>query len=459
MATQGERDRIYEMRVVEERSWSQIYRAFPHLRREKVRQIVYRRLKRGGETSKVPKKQDSEDRPPNASPDTHQVKFDDDGREATAYSISARIKTLAQLLEAAEVDLDVWYVDHYVVNKWEIARKDQEKDLTFTDGVIDGCVRDRGGMFVQPLFQVKAWLKRRQEAEIKQLIDDMREDLRRQAPAVIYRRPPANSPHPAEHMFELSIPDLHFGMWSSGEVTGQGDYHMEEARRLFLAATCELMGYAGGAGIEKILFPLGNDLLAADNSRNETTHGTPQDTQAEHRVRFRAVRQMVKEAIDMLAAVAPVEVVMVPGNHDRDTAFMLGEALVDWYWNTPDVTIDNSLPLRKYKRYGRCLIGFTHGDEEKRVMLPMLMASEAKQLWAETTFHEFHIGHTHRKKEEKFLPLDEINGVRLRVIPSLAEADYWHYRKGFVTGIRAAEGYLWHKTKGQVAVYSYNPST
>lgn len=63
---------------------------------------------------------------------------------ATAWSKSPRITTLEQLLAACEVDLDVWRVDHYLVNKWEVGVK--------TDG---------GGIAVEPLFQVKAWLVRR----------------------------------------------------------------------------------------------------------------------------------------------------------------------------------------------------------------------------------------------------------------------------------------------------------
>ncbi len=55
-------------------------------------------------------------------------------------SRSERIKTLDDLLEAGEVDLDVWEVEHYVENKW--------------DGQL------KGGAPV-PLWQVKAWLQKR----------------------------------------------------------------------------------------------------------------------------------------------------------------------------------------------------------------------------------------------------------------------------------------------------------
>jgi len=56
-----------------------------------------------------------------------------------------RIKTLDQLLEAAQVDLDTWEVERYVINKWEVGAKDSMDEIK-----------------IHPLFQVKAWLRRKE---------------------------------------------------------------------------------------------------------------------------------------------------------------------------------------------------------------------------------------------------------------------------------------------------------
>ncbi len=56
--------------------------------------------------------------PPPTASTTHKVEFTTDGREATAYSQSQRIKTLEQLLEAADVDLNEWQVDHGLVGQF-----------------------------------------------------------------------------------------------------------------------------------------------------------------------------------------------------------------------------------------------------------------------------------------------------------------------------------------------------
>jgi hypothetical protein len=165
---------------------------------------------------------------------------------------------------------------------------------------------------------------------------------------------------------------------------------------------------------------------------------------------------MIKTAVDSLAETAPVDIVIVPGNHDRQTMYYLGEALEDWYWQDERVSVDNGPALRKYYQHGQNLIGLTHGDGLRPDKLPLLMATEAQQAWAATRWREWHIGHYHTKREFRYLPVDEHNGVRVRVIPSLCAADRWHYEKGFVQGVRAAEAYVWHPTMGNVARYSAN---
>jgi metallophosphoesterase superfamily enzyme len=75
---------------------------------------------------------------------TGKATFTEDPEGATVEVIdSERIKTLDQLLEECQVDLEVWKVDNYTVNKWEQASKNESGDITIT-----------------PLFQIKARLAR-----------------------------------------------------------------------------------------------------------------------------------------------------------------------------------------------------------------------------------------------------------------------------------------------------------
>jgi len=72
-----------------------------------------------------------------------QVIRQEDLNTTTIESKTARIKSLDQLLAECAVDLTIWRVDHYLVNKWEVGTKTPEGDVVVT-----------------PLFQVKAWLVR-----------------------------------------------------------------------------------------------------------------------------------------------------------------------------------------------------------------------------------------------------------------------------------------------------------
>lgn len=86
----------------------------------------------------------------------------------------------------------------------------------------------------------------------------------------------------------------------------------------------------------------------------------------------------------------------------------------------------------------------------------MIMMSEADRRWlAETTWREWHIGHLHKKKELKFMPLDELSGVRIRILPSLCAADEWHAMHGYRHN-KASEAYLWHKEECYMGHLSVN---
>ena len=367
----------------------------------------------------------------------HKIEFTEKGDEATAFSISPRIKTLDELLTAAEVDLNVWEVRTWTANSWEQAAID----------------RDTGETRITTLHQVKANLVPNKAAHSLDLINDLRSDIRKLSRGtprgLASKRPPLDG-----HMVEISVFDLHMGKYAWKEETGQ-HYDMEISERLFKGAVFDLLAKAQKqAPIDRILLPIGNDFFNADNERGETTAGTRQDMHGSHRQHFKRVRVMLRDVIDRLSEVAPVHVPIVPGNHDHMTMYFLGDALEDHYHHNGLVRVYNGPKVRKYVRYGSNLIGYTHGNEEKLATLPLIMATEAKAAWSKTSWREWHIGHFHKKKEVSFLPIDEYNGVRVRVIPSLSATDIWHYKKGYTGSIRTAEAYLWHKTQGVVGQFN-----
>lgn len=350
-------------------------------------------------------------------------------------SLSSRIRTLEQLLRAAKVDQDVWSVDRYVVNKWEVGAKHPKT----------------GAILVEPLFQVKAWLRRRPAQDLGILVRDLVAELRDQAP--VYEFPDLPSIHGQRLCYVVSPVDIHLAKLAWCKETGE-DYDTQIAERLYRKAVSELMGLVSGLVLEQIVLVVGQDWFHVDNQYGKTARGTDQDIDSRWQRAFLRSRVLLVETIEMLARVAPVLVLVVPGNHDYERVFYLGEVLDARFTHTDRIQINNSPRLRKYHRFGVNLVGFTHGSDEKQGDLPLIMAREEPQHWAESRHREWLTGHLHKMKETKYTAGDSWNGVRVRVLPSLCGTDAWHYRMGYVKGIRAAEAYLYSHNAGYVGHFS-----
>jgi hypothetical protein len=130
--------------------------------------------------------------------------------------------------------------------------------------------------------------------------------------------------------------------------------------------------------------------------------------------------------------IAPVDVVMVSGNHDYQRVFYLGVFLEASFAGSSHVAIQNDATQRKYYAWGATLLGFTHGDKEKQEELPLIMAAERPEMWAASSTREWHLGHEHKEKVRSKC------GVVTRVIPSLCPPESWHASRGYVSGQRQA---------------------
>ena len=134
---------IVRLKDVKNWSWNEINDHYPDITKETLRSKYRRFIGKDGHKKKGKPTIKSEQR----------------RNTATVESRAPRITTLEQLLGAADVDLDTWRVDRYIINKWEVGAKSEYKNLTWTSGVMDGSLR-ADGLTISPLFQVKAWLVR-----------------------------------------------------------------------------------------------------------------------------------------------------------------------------------------------------------------------------------------------------------------------------------------------------------
>lgn len=347
-----------------------------------------------------------------------------------------RIQTLEDLIAYAQVDTRVWEVERHTLNKYEVAAKTPE------------------GMATTMLFQIKAWLRRKVvEQRVASLMQGLLEQFKQAAPI-----------QPAIHcesmnrrgLLEVSIMDLHLGKYCALEETGRS-YNFELAEQTFNRAVNDLLAKTAGLKAEKILFVVGNDMLNTDHLGRETTAGTPQDSAGRYQEAFLRGRKLLMNGILTLRQQAPVQVVVVPGNHDTQCAYYLGDSLAGWLHRTAGVTVDNNTRPRKYVRYHRNLIGFTHGHAEKHFDLPLLLATEDPEGWAQSRHREFHLGHFHARKHKMFVPSFDRAGVLVRILPSLCPPDAWHSIMGYNARL-AAEALYFDPDEGCVATFTHAPN-
>lgn len=342
-----------------------------------------------------------------------------------------RITSLEQLLAFFQVDRGEWVVDRWECTSWESqAKNDNTQQVQVT-----------------PLYRVRATFKRcKPMLDARREVEGFKEALRKFAPPSF--KPPRKCVGEGV-LLEIAIPDLHHGKLAWGDETGGEDWDSKISERTFLAAVEGLVGGAQGLKVSRVLLPLGNDFLNVDNHLNQTTGGTPQDEDTRWKKSFVTARAMAMKAIAGLAAnVAPVEVVIVPGNHDEERIFYLGDALECAFHRQKFVSVHNEPPTRKYFQWGKNLIGFTHGKYEKHAQLPQIMAMERPKEWSETRFREWHIGHWHHLRNRIFEPDVDADGTLIRFLPSLCPPDAWHAKSGHISAQRQAMGLAFHPLHG-----------
>jgi len=255
------------------------------------------------------------------------------------------------------------------------------------------------------------------------------------------------------NLLEICVPDAHFGKLAWNQETGE-DYDLKIAENQFKEAIRKLLKRVGDLSIiDRILFPVGNDLINVDNKFNTTTAGTPQDSDSRFLKIIKVVRRILIEVIDELSIIAPVDVVIVRGNHDETSAFMIGEILDAFYHNNPLVTVDNDPKMRKYYGYGQTGIQFTHGSEEKHDQLGLIFATEEPEMWAQSDFRYCQLGHYHKNKTTEFVSVNDHQGFQVQILPSLSGRDAWHYKKGYNTK-KQAKALVFHAEEGLIKEFT-----
>jgi len=251
----------------------------------------------------------------------------------------------------------------------------------------------------------------------------------------------------------MGLTDFHWGKYSDPEENWEA-FNKTLARERLFAATEDLVARLHSLGRpEKLYVPVGSDFFHVDTDRGTSTKGTPQDLDGTPAEMMVSGCQLMEEWILTLTQVAPIELVLMSGNHDRLAGIAILLFLEGVFRNNPRVTVTMDRTPRVYRTYGKNLIGFIHGDGVKKTKdMAGHMAREASQWWHKSPYKTIYSGHLHHEKTET----DVAFGVTRRQIPSLTGTDRWHALNGFVGSPKAMPLYIHDKERGLTTVL-YSP--
>lgn len=246
----------------------------------------------------------------------------------------------------------------------------------------------------------------------------------------------------AEHDYALVISPTDFHWGKHGWVDEVGEhYGFDEARKRLMEKTQELVERLPGRP-EKIIVATGSDWFHVDTDGGTTTKGTPQDMCGSPAEILMSGCRLAREHIDLLRQVAPVEVVFMPGNHDRMSSIALMMYLSAVYEDCNNCDVIVSPATRQYLRYGNTLMGFIHGDGARNLV--ELMSVEQRELWGKCEHHVWFHGHLHHQK------VTEKGGAIIYQLPSLAGHDRYHYRNGYTTSRAGLSAHIIDSEKGVI---------
>ena len=244
----------------------------------------------------------------------------------------------------------------------------------------------------------------------------------------------------------LVIPmgDPHIGLYSWHEESGE-DFDLDIARNDLLRAAQKLVTIAPTAK-KCVIINLG-DFFHADNRGNTTTKGTPVDVDTRWPKVLQLGCMLMVDIVKIALEKHPeIEVINAIGNHDDHSSVMLAAFLDAYFSNEPRVTIQPTISKFSYFRFGKCLVGVTHGDTVKHNDLGELMAADKPEDWGATEFRYWYVGHIHHSRKT------ELRGCTVESFRTLAAKDAWHAGKGYRSG-RDMNAIVLHKDFGEIARY------
>lgn len=286
------------------------------------------------------------------------------------------------------------------------------------------------------------WVKSSADEErrwelFKEAVGVLSEEVKGLAPAI-----PAPAHSLADLLTVIPMGDPHFGLYCWAAETGD-DFDSDKARALTLAAVDRLMSSAPDSQT-CIILPLGDVFHANDQTNQTPAHKHQLDVDT----RFVRVLQIgiatYRHAI--LRALQKHERVIVrfvQGNHDPQSVWSLALSIAAYFDNEPRVEVDLSPSKFWFHRFGKVLLGSTHGDTVKPDALEGIMAADRAEDWGQTKYRYWYTGHIHSSNKKEF------RGCVWESFRTLAAQDAYAAGHGYRAG-RDMLAIVHHREHGEI---------
>lgn len=244
----------------------------------------------------------------------------------------------------------------------------------------------------------------------------------------------------------MSLQDLHFGKPGN-----------EDMGRILNDSISYLIGKAHkNYFMEKIVFVVGPDTLNMDTFDGTTTKGTPVENSEVATVAYMKAFEALVEAIGTVRQFCEnLEVVFIPGNHDRLSSFHLLHAVSQAFREWSNIEFNVKYSERKVLTYGDNMLCFEHGDVTAKNN-PVVYAIEFPTEWGQSKHRMLYTGHYHGRKTTTVVTENEEHGFVTRILPALTNSDYYHYHQKYVGNKRSAILHIHDEKMGLVSEFIYN---
>lgn len=252
-------------------------------------------------------------------------------------------------------------------------------------------------------------------------------------------------------MLELIIADAHIGAMCWKAETGDSNYDLKTASKLYLSAvkaTLERHGH-----VKEIRLVLLGDITHTNGIKALTPASLhPLDVDSRWPKIMSATRDILYSVIEMCANYCEkIKVYVIQGNHDEDAAFSFQLILDAYFRLINNIDIDMSPAKTRFDTFGVSAFAYAHGDKTKleRIAGDLLTWIARNDI---TGVRDFYAKQGHLHSEKKL----DINGVICEVITtmfpldSFASGGNWSSKRALISSV-------YHRNKGLVTQHIVTP--